>query len=260
MKHYRSDKEDQTRHWLGEGYSGQEALLLDLDPYLYAIDQALCHRISQTSHDKYSVRPSTTALLIPPSGAVYWQISYLSQRFELSVWADSSDTLVQSAADHFDVELFSGDIPSIVNGKIGLVVNADFTWNSRAQFLSEIRQLASTVSDGGELIVVMPGLQDGSVINIRWRDDSVSELNQLLEMRGLLGLELPQTIFTQRLNEFDYQNADYLSAFLKRHRLFFGRNARDLFLARMRESDFSQLLRSSAGNESTVAVMVCWQL
>ncbi len=260
MKHYRGDKEEQARHWMGEGHFGQEALLLDLDPYLYAIDQVLSHRISQIVHAREDERARPLAVLVPPEATVSWQLAYLAQHFDLSLWSDDSDAILQDAVSHFDAEIFSGELPPLIHGRLSLFVHTDAAWENRSQLRLALRDTASSLAADGEIIVVLRCRGKLSQLEVEWSDGSSSDLSEVLERHVIAGLSEPSQVVHLSLADFDPRGSEYLTAFLRRHRDFFGRNARDFFLDRMRDADFSEAFYSPQDGAARFATMICWRV
>lgn len=224
-------------HWLDEGEQGQESLLLDIDSFLYAADGTICRLAGAAAYDDPGDPERPFALLLPPHDTVPWQQGVLGRRYRLSVWGSPDDPVSCAAADQFNVNLFAGDPPTVLEGRCTLVLVTEHRFDSPADLRRTVRLLDSCLAAGGSLIAVLRTEIRPEGVLALFRDEAVP-VQSLLNDGFAPFTEAPEVI-TIPLHDVSRHGDDYLLAFLKRHREFFGRNMRDALLERMSEPDFT---------------------
>ncbi len=240
------ERRKEVRHWLGEGELGQDCLFDDLDPYLYAADKTLFHRASTRSHEiqqqRRELEPS--ALLIPRSGTVPWHIEYLSEKFELWIWAFEEDDLLREAGEYFGAQIFVGDsIPENVL-ELDYILCTETEWDGKQDLAEIYRAVQHHLAADGMMSVVWQGeMREGE-----------SPLAQFSKQQAFLFPE-PDFVETVPLSAIANAHEYNVAEFLRRHKRFFGKNARDLCLARMNEKDFMEIARG-AGAEKRAAIVL----
>lgn len=227
----REEKGDNVKHWLEEGSVGQESLLLDVEPQLYLIDQVLCKKVTQLA---YQFKETPLGIIIPPAESVSWQICFLSKLYDLLVWGDDGDELLLEAAKTFDVEIFSGDIPEDILA-VQLFLYLDWGWQSVNDFLIELREVSRYVAEDGEILFVLQTSGHQDTLEVHWQDGSSTVLSEIIE-RGAYKKNTEAITFS--FSQLAVEREERLNIFLKRHREFFGKNIRELFLRRITESEF----------------------
>lgn len=234
------------RHWLGEGVAGQESLLMELTPALYALDQTLASVAGSVAHRAGSEKPF--AIFVPPEGTVGWQLGYLSKKFRIYLWSEASDEFVEAAADHFGAKLVEGDLEESIENEVELFVCTSSCWHSEAHFIEGVRDALKYLAPGGSACFVVEGTGAEGDIRLAWDDETETPLRALIE-GSLFRLPAVGQVHTASLNENAAGDADSITAFLKRSREFFGRHCRELLLQRLWEPDFGPHPVEAAGGE-----------
>ena len=243
-----------VKHWLGEGSDGQESLLLDLDPYLFAADAVLCRAASTVAHRYDGDEKRPLAMLIPPRGTVSWHIGYLAKKFDLCLWIFEQDEIIEEAAEYFNASIFTGELPDGVAGTIDFLLLTEYSWNSVIEFSGAIRTAGSLLSDSGISCAVLRCWGDNDCPTINWGDGGRSGLRELI-LGDIFHLPSPDGYTMISLPDVDPSQGHGVTDFLKRHRPFFGKNARELFFERMRDPDFCQFFSAGEDNRHAVAVL-----
>jgi len=148
-------QETDYRHWLGLGAEGAELLLSSFCPYLYACDQVLCRRILRLAHriDSHGERP--LAVLAPPADFVGWHLPFLAKYFNLFIWTSELGDYVEEAASAFGAEIFSGEIPTGLNGAVDLFLYTDFNWDSEDTFYRAVLEAKNCLTPDGEALFIL---------------------------------------------------------------------------------------------------------
>lgn len=246
-------------HWLEEGELGQESLLLDLDPFLYAADATICRLAGAAAYDDPGDPERPFGLLVPPHDAIAWQQAVLSRRYRLAVWGDHEDPISEQAADQFKIHLFSADPPEFLQSACSLVLLTDSQWRSAEHLAETLQELDQYVGAGGRLILLLRTELTPDGVTVLFRDGPLA-LDRLLELPLFPPFPstptAPSEQITLPLHDLSRSGDDYLAAFLKRHRDFFGRSMRDAMLTRLSEQDFT--IGDRAG--SLAATVLQWSV
>ncbi len=248
----RSDREGDTRHWLGEGENGEDSLLLEFDPYLYVADAQLHRIIASAGHEASGGDARPFALYLPASDATGWHLATLSRYFRVSICASTEDPAQEIAADYFAARLCLGEIPEDLVGSCRLVLSTALEWEDLGHFVAAIRDLQQYLTSDGELCLVLPAYSEEGETFLRWRDGA-TPLSSFTG-GGLFPLRPPTSATVTPLATVASGETEQLSNFLKRHRDFFGRSVRGNFLQRMEEPDF--LIGSRAVSPQLLEVCV----
>ncbi|MFN8389103.1 MAG: hypothetical protein U0136_02290 [Bdellovibrionota bacterium] len=259
VKNFERPRAESEAHWLGEGIDGQESLFVELDPYLYRADRNLCQVIKfffyelKDSGGLSSDKP--WALLCPAPDAVGWHVGVLAEFFQVSILAPERDELREQVAHRFHAELLDSGIPQGREGLYQLLVHTDTEWEDLERFRASVRFARNAIAPDGRCSFVLRGEIRDEVASIQWGDGSVTELADLTEGRIFL-LPTPVMSASLSLPEISPDNDEYLQAFLKRHRDYFGRAARGACLARMADDDFRQAFACEAGAYQAAFLLV----
>jgi hypothetical protein len=249
-------KESLSRHWLGEGSFGQDSLLTEIDPHLYAIDQKLCHHISQLAFHNAIKDGKPEAVIVSGPDAVPWLIPFMTDRYCLWIWGQEEDDLLNAAAASFNAEIFYGELPERLQGRASVAVLAHSHWAGPELLMDALRLFSQTLGAGGRVLTVLRGRMIEGEPHVEWEAGEHTALADLLA-GNIFRFEPPVIVEEASLGEIGALRDFGISAFLLRHHEFFGEEARDLVLARMRERDFSDLLRDNAAS-SRIALLLGW--
>ena len=229
-------------HWLEEGELGQDSLLLDVDPFLYAADATLCRIAGAAAYDDPGDPERPFALLIPPQDAIAWQQAVLGRRYRLAMWGDYEDPISEQAADQFKIHLFSDEPPEFLKSSCSLVLLTDSHWRSVDHLAQTLQTIDPYVATGGRVLLILRTELSPEGATVLFKEGSMP-LEKLLEQPLYPCFPepaaQPDEVITLPLHDLSRTGDDYLAAFLKRHRDFFGRSMRDGMLTRMSEQDFT---------------------
>ncbi len=244
-------------HWLEEGVDGQQLLFDEVTPELFALDQAICSEINRLAHT--GVRPTAKpqAILAPPAGAFGWQMSFLAKHLHVNLWSGEDDESFLKAVSQFSCGLFSGEIPERFRGEIALALFTDSLWGSQREFISTVAEVLAVLADDGKAFFCLRGIADAERVQIVWGDGGVSDLNELCGGDAFLpGIGAATLVEKIDLTRKKYLESEYLSAFLKRHRGFFGKDARETLANRVLGADYQEIV---ARHESAAfALLITW--
>lgn len=240
MKHpprewVRNKKTDQFRHWLGEGGVGQESLFLDLDPYLYVLDQAICKCIALGAHeyDNHEGRP--LAVLVPPEESVSWHIGYVGNLYDLLVCAEPDNEIRNEAACQFGAVV--GDLRADIE-PLQLYLHLDKCWIELGEFVDAVRETRQYLGESGMMAFMLNCWGVEGSLEVCWAEGMKSPLSELVDGDKLFDFDSPKSVISKCLTEITASNSFGLGDFLKRHKMFFGKNARDFALDRFQDLDF----------------------
>jgi len=238
----------QSEHWLGHGLDGQEALLFDLDPYLYALDAHIC-RVSQQIAFSTDARVSKPSKERPKAAIILgdelnpWSIGFLSEKFDLVLVTDFIDPIVEETADHFNAIIL--DEEKFYN--LEPVIDFALFFNCSAELGRDLIKSAFDITNilaiGG--VALFPTRTTeilGAEVRANW-------LSTTLGFKEFDSIEVFQTSFSELLKTPDYG----VGEFAKRHKSFYGKEARDLCLKRIYEDDFQEVVK---GNNEILELIV----
>lgn len=251
----RKEHDASENHWLQEGTAGQESLLLELDPFLFAADQTIS---TLSSSIAFNFEPDDYekpfAVLVPPDGAIGWPLGYLSKHYNTYLALDDEDELACQAADRFNAKIIPVESRLEVEHDISFYLNTRLSWRDFAHLAQIARAAFQLLRDDGLACFVLPALKRGAKTLIQWGANEPTDFS-LFSSAGVLSLPEPKQVHNCVLSEID--PIEQLPHFLKRNREFFGRNTRELFLERMQEADFRDCFAKCA-EDKLVAVVVVW--
>ena len=249
---------DDSGHWLNEGINGEESLLLELDPYLFACDQMLSTLSSSVAHRAETEAKGELpfAVLVPPEGSVGWQLGYLSKKFNVYIWADEGDDFLREAADQFGAKVISGDLETELTQPIELFLFTD-DWQTQSEFISSLREARDCLSICGTIGAVLKAKGLAVPERVCWADGDECGVT-VLQNGGLFPLTAPSELLYARLSDLRPSEGEAFKGFVKRNRPFFGKNLRELLLSRMEEPEFASTFRT-AGLESAWVILSIWE-
>lgn len=262
----RSTDETQHKHWLGVGSAGPESLLEDLDPTLYSIDALLCGVVTGLLSKGRIGAGRPAAALLQPHNVVLWQMGFINERFDLWVGVSDEDEYLTQVTSALGVELFTWPIPRELYRELSLVVMLGLAWAAPTDFREFVVEVRRNLAEDGRVLVVLP-VQSEAVLGDRddtawrasrvvWGDGSATKIDAMLS-GDIFGLEAATWCGGVSLGSVGRLHEFGVSEYLKRHRSFFGKGAREITLARMRETDFSGPLRSKDADRNG-AVLLSW--
>ena len=252
-KGFKRTARDRSNHWLGEGSDGQDALFVEVEPGLLTIDHALCKFASQfaNAYDGYHTKP--LSVLVPPQDAVGFHLGFLHERFDVWLWSANSDDLLESAADHFNAQVIANDLPGSLLGSVDLFVYTDSRWDSAQKFAEELLEISAFLSEAGQCAAVLPVIIESGEGRILWGVDSTTSVADFIKS-GVFRLESPSASTVVPFKAINTDPSLTASAFVKRHRGFFGKNSEAFCAARFREQDFLE----SAEDETQSRLLAIW--
>ena len=244
---------EEGSHWLGEGYSGQNSLLFDIDPYFYAADQTVCRTASQISHHYDGLEAKPLAVINSPHDVVPWHVGYLKSRFfDLVVLSAESDPLLDEMSEQFNVSLFSGGAPSSLNAQVDFLLFLESLWPDPLHVQAALKQADLLLATDGRATLLFAGIIEEGEVFVMWSDGTRQGLDQIANEYVLRDFSGYETSIIE-LRSLQAQHELGVTEFAKRHKEFFGKNTRDFILARLRESD---MLHAFSSNHVCIALTV----
>ena len=224
-------------HWLGHGFDGQDALLLDLDPYLYVLDSQIC-RVSQQiafsgeERGLKAVKERPKAAIILGHDLNPWSVGFLSERFDIVLVTEFADPIVEETASRFNAIVLDEE----QFYELEPVIDFALFFNCASELDAALIKSAHEISN----VIVQGGV---SLFPLRTKDKLSAEvksswLNGTLGFREFSSIDIYQNSFTELKKLPDYG----VTEFAKRHRSFYGKEARDLCLKRIYEDDFQEII------------------
>ena len=258
MTHYqrkpyagRHKEESEQRHWLEEGVAGQESLLLELDAWLYALDQPLAAIASGVAHACVPRQERPFAVFIPLYDTIGWQLASLSKHYNVYLWSENGDELLTRAANVFGAEIVDEDLLGQLEHEVDFFLCSNYVWTSEQTFKRAVRNARASLSREGRACFVLRGTGAGEDISVVWREGTSTALAEILAAEPAA---LPPVAENRLIALKDADPVSLLPAFLKRNRDFFGRNMRELFLQRMQEEDFGKPFERRSGEWALLLV------
>lgn len=245
-KHLITQRRESTRnaeHWLGFGIDGQDALLLDLDPYLYVLDSLICRIAQQTAftvderfRSEPSERPKAAILLgydLNP-----WTVGFLSERFDVALVSDYVDPIVEETADRFNAVLFDDETFYSLEPVFDFVLRFECTQAIDGELLRTASELSNVLLPGGRALFPI-SIKDGKT-----GEQRAQWIKSSLGFREYTTVDVERASFQEIKNLPDFG----VGEFARRHRAFYGKEARDLCLKRIYERDFQAVIESETND------------
>ncbi len=234
LSNLRSGKRDE--HWLGHGIDGQDALLFDLDPYLYALDAQVCRVSQQVAHaaeQRLSKGERPKAAILLGFDLNPWSVGFLSERFDVVLVTEFVDPIVEETAQRFG---------ALVLGEeefYGMEPIFDFVLSFSCSSALEPAVIKSIFDVSQILVPEGVALFPFHTTEKLSADVKASWLSSTLGFREYATIEVFQTSFPELKTQPDYG----VSEFARRHRPFYGKESRDLCLKRIYEEDFQEIVQ-----------------
>jgi hypothetical protein len=230
-------QKSEESHWLGDGIALQESLLFDLDPFSYALDGALASTASRVVHKCLGSSERPLALLVPPRESIPWQLGVLSKKFDIFIWAENYDAMLESAAVRFNATLLNGDLPE--NASFDFILFTTSDWQNAGQLSEALEEGYRLVSERGSACFILRAAGEREIC---WGDGSRSSVEAIRVVAKFESVEHTAISLRAVFSQTGYGVAE----FAKRNRDFFGRYAQDLCLSRLYEEEFQRTMESSA--------------
>jgi hypothetical protein len=229
----RRDPGKGAEHWLGHGVEGQDALLFDLDPYLYALDPVICKIASQVSRYEREDERGKAAILLGYD-LNPWVVGFLAERFDLALVTEFADPIVEETALRFDAILLDEEEFLNIEPCFEFILRFDCARGLEPGLVRTVDLVSDLMLPGG--VALFPIIAEN--------------LNLLPDTLGFRNYTLVEThqVYLKSLVK-DYG----VTEFAKRHRSFYGKEARDLCLKRIYERDFQTALEQENLVELIVA-------
>ncbi len=234
----RRPAEGEDQHWLGHGIDGQDALLFDLDPYLYAADPIICRIAQQVAHsapDRAKSEPNERpkAALLLGYDLNPWTVGFLSERFDVALVTEYVDPIVEETADQFDALLVDEEEFFNLEPVFDFILRFECSKGLDPELMSRVQKCAELLICGG--VALFPTLASGPS-----KEHEAGWLEKTLGFREFSKVETERVKLSDLSALPDFGVGD----FAKRHRAFYGKEARDLCLKRIYERDFQSVISS----------------
>jgi hypothetical protein len=230
----RFNKEDDLQHWLGQGSLGQESLFLELCPYLYILDQSI-YKLAYQVASQHEIRgDKPVALIVSAQDTIGWQIGYISKLFDIYLCSSPDTPGLYEAANKFGGIVSSFDN---VNEQADFYLHIDSKWENENDFLLTAKA-SFRKSINGAFVLKCFGTENE--LEICWEDGSKTPLSEFLEPSGFFGFPRPDYVLSRCLKDIALKENYGVSAFLKRNKAYFGKNARDYCFDRINDNDFRE--------------------
>lgn len=222
-------------HWLEQGADGQETLLLDVTPPLLTLDRAICSRATQIAFRLRGDRTRRRALVVAPPGVASWQIGFLSKHFEVFVYTPELDPILERISSAFEATLLES-LDELPEHAADLILLLESNWTDSIKFLEAAQFAAEYLSSEGELLSVLFCEELNGHSEVLWSSGAKTEIVALIgrasrllsqQFRGYESVPIVRSLFQNMAGEF-----------LKRHREYFGKNARDLYMSHINDPEF----------------------
>lgn len=244
---------DDSNHWLGEGIAGQESLLIDLDPYLYAADPIISKSIAQSARAYSGDNARALGVIVTPAEAIPWHIAHMRKWCEVCVCAPDYDPLLEEVVGAFDATLYSNGIPSTLEGKTDLLLFGGGAFRVQSEFWEALDLAERMLSPDGRAHFVLRGKGDADNLHVVFEEEiPCGELFAHESLDAFKYTEDAASSFRRLGLEHDLG----MGEFWKRHRDFFGKDVRDLVLSRLYEEEFQHLFTSKDEQWSMVLTVV----
>ena len=235
----------------------QQALLLELDPYIYRSDQVLLQTLKSFAFEQRFGADQARLILMPPPDAVGYQLGAFSEMFETAVFASDPDDLHDEVTRRFRVELIEDQIPPGRFGTFDAVVHTNYAWDDIHHFAEAVMTSFTLTAPAGITTFVLPGMITSAGASVFWKDGSETdaakfEQGEIFRLAACSGMEIIS------FSEVTALEDDYLRRFLKRHRNYFGKSALGPCLERMRDPDFTATL-TGPDSSQRCAIVIYWE-
>ena len=237
-----------AEHWLGHGIDGQEALLFDLDPYLYAFDAQIC-KISQQiafSKDERALKSSKErpkAAIILGDELNPWSVGFLSEKFDVVLVTNFIDPIVEETADHFNAIILDEEKFYELEPVFDFILFFNCCSKLDREVIKNAVEVTNILAPGG--VALFPS----RTTQILTAEVRASWLSTTLGFKEFESIDVWQTSFSELLKIPEYGVGD----FAKRHKSFYGKEGRDLCLKRIYEDDFQDVVN---GNREVLELII----
>jgi hypothetical protein len=238
--------DSEGEHWLAEGLAGADALLLDVDPYLFAVDGMFAKLASQVAHRYDGEEQRPLAIICAQEEYMPWHVGMLRKRYDVALSVPDDDELIEELSHRFDVSVFAGELPANLGASSQLVLFTESQWRDSDEFLAALERAHQLLTTNGRAFLVLRGSGGQSSPQINFADGSSISLSKLIEDRTFGFFEDWNTTAIA-LSELGALSDFGAGEFAKRHRDFFGKSARDLLLSRLYEEEFQKAIKD--GND-----------
>lgn len=228
--------------WQLQTLDSEESLFIELEPFLFTADAELCQLARTVAFAERTSGEPLSALLFPPREGVGWLQAYLAEHFDVTVCSATVEPLLEEVSQQCGTYAVFGEPPASLRGNVSLAIECETSWHGPEHLSVRFEELRELLRERGTGACIVPGrLGEDGAVSLCWADGSESDLQDVLRPRfgrrhvPLHAEELP---FAHLVSNRE----DYLTAFLKRHRAFFGRGVRGTCLERMADADFRECL------------------
>lgn len=228
--------------WRADPLDGPDSLFFELEPYLYCADATLCQFARTIAFSEHDGGDSPPAVLFPPRDGIGWMQGLLSESFQVTVCTPTPEPLLEEVSQQFNTLAVFGAPPEYLLGNTILAIDGESAWPDEDHFVRRLWQAEELLHEDGAFACVVAGRigENGSAF-ASWSKGGETPLGELLELeigRDRLRLKSIELPFAHLL----IHREDYLTAFLRRHRAYFGKGVRGACLARMTDVDFRDCL------------------
>ena len=252
-------------HWLGAGVWGQESLLDEISPELYALDSWIASSSASHFHrgelnPDVSEQEKPFALLMPALDSIGWQLGYLSKHYRVYLRCSEDEDASLAAADCFNAMLFESSESVASSLYIDFALDTQTTWPSWDALAEHLAMYRSLLDEKARLYFVLAAEEREGILHLPWTEGGSTPLETVLscESNGRpLGLGSGRIEQKICMPSEDPHDPARLHGFLKRNREYFGRSIREQLVARLGEPDFASAHIASSERISW-ALFVSW--
>lgn len=244
-------RDEDRGHWLGAGLAGQDSLLFDLDPYLYAADSVLSKTISQVAHHYDGENGKALIAICPAPETLPWHSAYLRSHCDVCICAPVDDPLLEFVEESFNVTIFSESVPHSLQGQADIVLFTEAHWKNLSTLEESLHIAEELLADDGRALFVLQASGEEPNLTLSWDDPYCETVADLVASRIFSKFKIAfETVVP--LATLNAQRDFGVGEFAKRHKDFFGKNARELCLSRVYEEDFQREIADSLDRHAVV--------
>ncbi len=245
--------------WQLESLESADARFLELEPFLYCADAALCQLARTVAFTEGHTSDQSAAVVFPPRDGVGWLQGFLSEYYEVTVCSATAEPLLEEVTSRFDAVAVYGAPPQYLLGNSHFVIDCDTSWADEEELFARLWHADELLHEEGAYACVLPAqLHESGPALVTWSDGLTTPLEELLK-RPAGPLRTPLQASEIPFANLHVAGDAYLTAFLRRHRAFFGRGVRGACLARMSDPDFHDTVKGPGSHLRCSVVLVLSQ-
>lgn len=226
----------------------RDDLFSDVEPQLFAIDQALCKLSTSVAHRFEGDYDKPLCLFEVEEHAGSWLLAYLSKRFHLCMRKSSLAGFIYESASYYNVMDYDQLLEKNSEYPLAFYLSTRLDWDCFEEFQEAVVFAKQQLAHDGVATFVLPTFveldleKSATQTYVQWVGDEPLALKQMLSQLHCFPRKEYLTVCLQGLEQSLRPTAE---EFFKRHRSYFGKHSKGYLFSRIGEHDFGESFNSS---------------